>query len=162
MGAGASSNKGEQPARPPSQPHGGELRPVTASGSAMGAADGQFMQAPDSLRRGGEKAAPSKARGVESWQPEEEESDREDEEAITSGPSQELVHEVRRCVRERKANLLQVLQGGGHAGESKSEVVDLATFRRVLRTLLGESKHGLVERGAADLFEALDPHNTDA
>ena len=39
----------------------------------MGAADGQFMQAPDSLRRGGEKAAPTKARGVESWQPEEEE-----------------------------------------------------------------------------------------
>ncbi len=81
------------------------------------------------------------------------------EQAVAHGPAQELVWEVRRSVREQGVNLLQALRSGG-AGGSERDELDLEAFQQTLRAILGSTKHGLVQRGAEELFETLDPERT--
>jgi hypothetical protein len=125
----------------------------------------QFMIAPAAdpyaagTARGGKPGV--SAADVGDWADDGGNAEEEDAElAVEHGPAQELVREVRRSVREQGVNLLQALRGGGEVGGGAREDLDLGAFQHSLRVILGSAKYGLVQRGAEDLFETLDPDGT--
>ena len=127
----------------------GELETAMTSGTAMGDSSDGFMNAPGSARSGGKKTTfVDKPHILAGWEPSEEQLD-EEVETVEGGPAQELVRQVRTSMREQNINLLQAFSAHG-------ETINLQTFVQVIRDIVGEDMHGLVQRGAEDLFDALD------
>ena len=182
MGAGASSAKGGDTLAPRplrtepthTEPEVTETfkteslaRPETAS--ASGSAMGMITEsAASNFRTDAEREARPLPSGVvqkttfgmdevipADWTLEDEEDEGAGEGAVAGGPAQELIHELRKSTREQGINLLQVMHGSAQRMN-----MQLPDFVAVLHSILGESKHGLVQRGAEELFIALDLDRT--
>jgi hypothetical protein len=138
----------------------GELETAMTSRTAMamGESSDGIMNAPGSARSGGKKATfvdkVNKTHILAGWEPSEEQLD-EEVETVEGGPAQELVRQVRTSMREQNINLLQAFSAHG-------ETLNLQTFVQVIRDIVGEDMHGLVQRGAEDLFDALDADKSGA